>query len=147
MRLAGNTGRKKSPSKHHRTTLSGSISATKACIDNWKKLLNSNMSSTCPHNMVKFVTPTAGFLGHPCKFQQVSRLGCVTVLHSSSGRQPYFAALIRGPHLYLAGRPSCWTLAHIVFSFYFAYFNLYKKNSLMLSLTEIRNLKAFSQLS
>ena len=40
-RLAGNTGRKKSrqksPSRHHRTTLSGHIFATKACIDNRKK--------------------------------------------------------------------------------------------------------------
>ena len=36
-RLAANTGRKKSPFRHHRTTLSGHIFATKACIDNWKK--------------------------------------------------------------------------------------------------------------
>jgi len=53
--LAENTGRKKSPSRHHRTTLSGCIFATKACIDNQKKnLLNSNTSSTCPDNMVNF---------------------------------------------------------------------------------------------
>jgi len=46
---------KKSPSGHHPTTLSGYIFATKACIDNWKKnLLSSNISSTCPHNMVNF---------------------------------------------------------------------------------------------
>ena len=36
-RLAANTGRKKSPSRHHRTTLLGHIFATKACIDNRKK--------------------------------------------------------------------------------------------------------------
>ena len=35
--LAANTGRKKSPSQHHRTTLSGHIFATKAYIDNRKK--------------------------------------------------------------------------------------------------------------
>jgi len=35
--LAGNTGCKKSSSAHHRTTLSGYIFATKACIDNRKK--------------------------------------------------------------------------------------------------------------
>jgi len=53
--ITGNTGRKKSPSAHHRTTLSGYVFATKAYIDNWKKnLLNSNISSTCPHNMVNF---------------------------------------------------------------------------------------------
>jgi len=46
---------KNSPSVHHRTTLSGYISATKAHIDNWKKnLLSSNISSRCPHNMVNF---------------------------------------------------------------------------------------------
>ena len=35
-------------------------------------------------------------LGHPCKFQRVSHLGSVTARHSSSGRQPNFAALSRG---------------------------------------------------
>ena len=46
---------KKSPSGHHATILSGYIFATKACIDNRKKnLLSSNISSTCPHNMVNF---------------------------------------------------------------------------------------------
>jgi len=45
--------RQKSPSGHHRTTLSGYIFATKACIDNRKKnLLSSNMSSRCPHSMM-----------------------------------------------------------------------------------------------
>jgi len=53
-------------------------------------------------------------LGHPCKFQRVSRLGSVTARHSSSGRQPNFAALNRGRHLYSAGRPSSWALAHIL---------------------------------
>jgi len=43
---------KNSPSGHHRTTLSGYISATKALIDNWKNMLNSNVSPTCFHNMV-----------------------------------------------------------------------------------------------
>jgi len=44
-----------SPSGHHRTTLSGYIFATKARIDNWKiNMLNSNISSKCPHNMVNF---------------------------------------------------------------------------------------------
>ena len=53
-------------------------------------------------------------LGHPCKFQWVSRLGSVTARHSSSGRQPNFAALNRGCHLYSSGRPSRWALAHIL---------------------------------
>jgi len=54
MRLAESTGRKNSPSAHHRISLSGYIFATKACIDNRKELLKSNISSTCPHNMVNF---------------------------------------------------------------------------------------------
>jgi len=37
----------------------------------------------------------------------------VTVQHSSSGRQPNFAAFSSGRHLYTAERPSRWTLAHI----------------------------------
>jgi len=45
---------KKSPSVHHHTILLGCIFATKVCIDNRKNLLNSNISSTCPHNMVNF---------------------------------------------------------------------------------------------
>ena len=52
-------------------------------------------------------------MGHPCKFQRVSRLGSVTARHCSSGRQPNFAALNTGRHLYSAGRPSRWALAHI----------------------------------
>ena len=80
-----------------------------------KNLLSINISSTCPHNI-----PTSGWdrfvsLGHPCKFQRVSHLSSVTARHSSSGRQPNFAALNRGRHLYSAERPSRWALAHILF--------------------------------
>jgi len=39
--------------------LSGYIFATKACIDNRKKSLNSNTSSTCSDNMVNFGSPAA----------------------------------------------------------------------------------------
>jgi len=53
-------------------------------------------------------------LRHPCKFNRLSRLGSVTAQHSSSRRQPNFASLNRGRHLYLAGRPSRWALAHII---------------------------------
>jgi len=52
--------RQKSPSGHHRTTLSGYIFATKAYIENRKKnLLSSNNSSTCPHNVANFGPLTA----------------------------------------------------------------------------------------
>jgi len=53
-RLAGNTGRKKSPFWHHCTTLSGYVFGTKACIDNRKTLVKQQYSSTCPDNMVNF---------------------------------------------------------------------------------------------
>jgi len=75
--LAGNTGCKndvkKSPSAHHHTTLSSYIFATKACIDNQKKyLLNSNIFSTCPSNMVNFgplmADISSGVWGTPANF-------------------------------------------------------------------------------
>jgi len=73
LHAAGNAGPKKSPSGHHRTTLSGYIFAAKAHIDNRKKnLLSSNISSTCAHNMVNFGPLAAeigsGFWGIPANF-------------------------------------------------------------------------------
>jgi len=58
-RLAGNTGRKKSPSAHHQTTLSGYIFATKAHIDNWKKLVEQQY---LPHMPLQYgeLRPTNG---------------------------------------------------------------------------------------
>jgi len=53
LKCAENTGCRNSPFAHHCTTLWGYIFTTEACIDNQKEnLLNSNISSTCPHNMV-----------------------------------------------------------------------------------------------
>jgi len=60
-------------------------------------------------------------LEHPIKFQRVSRLGSVTARHSSSGRQPKFAALNTGRHVHSEGRPSRWALTHhilVEFRFY-----------------------------
>jgi len=61
MRLARNARRTKSSKfRHLGTTLSGYVFTTKARINNRKKnLLNSNISSTCPHNMANFGTVTA----------------------------------------------------------------------------------------
>jgi len=59
VRLAGNAGPKKLPCAYHCSTLAGYIFATKACIDNGKNLLNSNISSTCSHNMANFSPPMA----------------------------------------------------------------------------------------
>ena len=67
--------------------------------------------------------PTSGWdrlvsLGHPSKFQRVSRLGSImqdTLLVGVSRT----AALNRGRYLYLAGWPSRWALADISSLFFF----------------------------
>ena len=78
-----------------------------------KKLLNSDTSSTCSDNMVNFGLLTAEICwrvwGTPANFASWQRYAW----HSSRGRQPNFAALNRGRHLYSAGRPSRWVSAHI----------------------------------
>jgi len=85
---------KKSPKIRRRTTLSGCVFATEACIDNRiRNLLNSNTFSTCPHNMVNFTNGLDRFvsLGYPSKFQRVSRLIVITAATSLTGGQPNFA--------------------------------------------------------
>jgi len=78
-----------------------------------QKLLNSNNSCTCPDNTVNI-----GRLEICWRvwgtFKGFRVLAALLHGHSSSGRQPNFAALNRGRHLiYSTGRPSCWALAHI----------------------------------
>jgi len=151
------------------------------CRQSEENLLNSNISSTCSHNMVNFGPLGAEIVSlvwTTSKFQRVSRFsfvtaatslngsqpnfarclavsladtlyihfrgflsrngilpgatftfrprlalsyfGSVTARHSSSGRQPNFAVLNRGRHLYSAGRPSRWALAHILVVVIFA---------------------------
>ena len=93
------------------------IFATKACIDNRKKIVKQQyLLYMSPQYGER--RPTSGWdllvsLRYLCKFQRVSRLSSVTARHSSSGPQPNFAALDRGRHLYSAWRPSRWSLAHI----------------------------------
>ena len=117
--------RQKSPSGHHCTTLSAYIFATKACIDNRKKnLLSSNISSTCPHNMVNFGPLAAEILslvwGTPGTFKGFRVLAAL--LHGTLVvGVSQTAALNRGRHLYSAGRPSRWALAHISSSSYCSY--------------------------
>jgi len=71
-RLAVNTGRKKSPFWHHRTTLSGHIFATKTRIDNRKKLVKQQY---LPHMSLQYgeLRHTSGSdrfvsLKHPANF-------------------------------------------------------------------------------
>ena len=51
---------KKSPSGHHRTNLSGYIFATKACIDNRKKIVKQQYLLHMSDNMVNFGPLAAG---------------------------------------------------------------------------------------
>jgi len=84
-RLAANTGRKKSPSAHHRTTLSGCVFATKVRIDNRKKVSSSSISPTCLCDMVNFGPLVAEICwrvwGTPTKFNGFHILAAL--LHST----------------------------------------------------------------
>jgi len=73
-----------------------------------------------PHMSLQYdeLQPNSGWdvfvsLGHPSKFQRVSRLGSVTARHSIVVGISQIAALNTGRYLYTAGRPSRWALAHI----------------------------------
>jgi len=73
---------KKSPSGHHRTTLSGYIFPTKVHVDNRKKTVKPQYLF---HTFSQYGTlrPTSGWdrsgsLGHRSSFQRLSRLGFVT---------------------------------------------------------------------
>ena len=110
--------RKKSPSGHHPTTLSGYIFATEACIDNRRKTIKQqyllHMSSQSGELRRTSGWDPFGSLGQPSYFQRLPRLGSVTARHLVAlGRQPNYAALNRARHLCPAGRPSRWALAHI----------------------------------
>ena len=68
--------------------------------------------------MVKFGPLAAEILslvwGTPANFNGFGVLAALLRGISSSGRQPNFVALNIGRHLYSAGRPSRWALAHIL---------------------------------
>jgi len=82
-----------------------------------QKMLNSNISSIGSYNMVDF-GPLVAEIGPvvwrtPANFNGFRVLAAL--LHgTTSGRQRNFAPLNRGRHLYSAGRPSRWALAHIL---------------------------------
>jgi len=59
----------------------------------------------------------ATFTLHPPSLA-LSYFGSVNARHLSSGREPNFATLSTGRHLYSAGRPSPWALAHILVTEY-----------------------------
>ena len=119
-RLAENTGRKKVAKNRHLGTIAQLCRAISSQLRHvstiGKKTLRSNISSTCPLNMVNFGPLAAeifsfvwGTPGNFIGFRVLAALlhGILVVGVSQT------AALNRGRHLYSAGRPSRWALAHI----------------------------------
>jgi len=103
------------PSGHPSHNFCWAISSKLSHISTIRKKTCS-ISSTCPHNMVNFSLLAAEILslvwGTPANVNRFRVL--VAFQHgTSSGHQPNFAALNRGCHLYSAGQPSRWALAHI----------------------------------
>ena len=81
-----------------------------------KNFLNSNTSSTCPDNMMNFGLLTAEVCwrvwGTPANYNGFHVLAAL--LHGTLAvGVSQTAALNRGCHLYSAGWPSRWALAHI----------------------------------
>jgi len=97
--IAGNAGPKKSPPGHHPPQLCRAISLQLRHISTiGKNLLSSNISSTCPYNMVNFVVLEAEIVslvwGTPANFNGFR------ARHSSIGRQPKFAPSTEAPPVF-----------------------------------------------
>jgi len=113
--------RQKSPSGHHPTTLPSCVFATKACIDNRKKLVKQQYLPYMSPQYGELIGPLAaeilslawGTPGNLSGFHVLAALLHDTLVVSVSQT----AVLNRGRHLYSAGRPSRWALAHILVSF------------------------------
>jgi len=105
-----------SPSQNFVGQYFRSIFATKAHIDNWKNVLNSNVSPTCPHNIVNF-GPLAAEIrwrvwSTPTNFNGFRVLAAL--LHDTVvvGVKKTLRRWTEGA-TYSAVRPSRWALAHI----------------------------------
>ena len=119
-RLAANTGRKKvakiviwAPSHNFDGLYLRNYGTYR---QSEKNLLGSNISSRCRHNMVIFGLLAAEILslvwGTPANFNGFRVLAAL--LHATLVvGVSQTAAFNRGRHLYSAGRPSGWALAHI----------------------------------
>jgi len=95
------------------TSLSGSQPNFAQCLAiSWAGTLYIHFPGLLPRNGI---LPGAKFTLRPRL--AFSYIGSVTARHSSSRREPKFAALSRGCHLYSAGRPSRWALSHILVVF------------------------------
>ena len=118
--LAANTGRKNVAKNRHLGTvaqLRPAISSQPRHLSTiGKNILSSNISSRCPHNIVNFGLLAAEIVslvwGTPANFNGF--LALAALLHGTLVVGiSQTAAFNRGRHLYSAGRPSGWALAHI----------------------------------
>ena len=120
-RLAANAGPKKVTKNRHLGTIPQLCRAISSQLRHVstigkKNLLSSNISPTCLHNMVNFspfaaeiVSLVWGTPGNFNGFRVLAALLHGTLVLGVSQT----ASLNRGRHLYSAGRPSRWALAHI----------------------------------
>ena len=96
--------------------LSSYIFATKACIDNRKNVVQQqyflHMSSQYGELRLISSWDRLESLGHPSKFQPISRHGLGFVVFAI-----WSTAFNRGRHVHSAGRPSRWASTHIPFLF------------------------------
>ena len=118
--LAENTRRKNDAKNRHLGTIAQLCRAISSQLRHvstiGKKLFSSNISSTGPYNVVNLGKLAAEIVslvwGAPCNFNGFRVLAALlngTLVVGVSQT----AALNRERHLYSAGRPSCWALAHI----------------------------------
>jgi len=120
-------GRKNDAKNRHLGTISQLCPAVSSQLRHvsttGKKLVKQQYLLHMSRNMVNFGPRTteigSGVWGTLANFNGFRVLAAL--LHgTSSGREPNFAALNRGRHLYSSGRPSRWALAHIPVCFCFA---------------------------
>ena len=108
---------KNRPSGHHRTTLSGYIFATKACIDNWKKLVK---LQCLPYMSSQYgeLRPTAAEIcwrvwGTPANFNVLAALRNGTLVVGVSQTLRHWT--VGATYIWQGSqRPSRWALAHIL---------------------------------
>jgi len=109
------------PSKFQRLSRLGFVTAatslnrsqpnfTRCLAVSWAGRLSRHFRRLLPRNGI---LPGARFILRPPSLA-LSYIGSFTARHWSSGREPNFAALSTRRHLYSAGRPSRWALAHIL---------------------------------
>jgi len=125
------SGSLRHPSKFQQVSRLGSITAAMSlngCQPNFAWRLAVSCAGTLRIHFRGFLPRYGILLGakftlHPPSLA-FSYFGSVTARHSSSGREPNFAALSTGRHLYSAGRPSRWALSHILVKCVLLYFQI-----------------------